>query len=204
MNTHPSRRHAGFTLVELLVVITIIAILAGVGLPMALSALQKAKKVTALATCVSIEQAVSNFYTEYGAMPSASTTDTPAASPLDTTNGAGLALVSALMGTETATPPLNTRGIKYLSVKDGKAKGTTGGFNGMVYESSGTIRGIFDPWGGPYNIVLDGDYDEKISVKPKGTSVAVALNRRVAAWSNGADGATTTTNGTASDDVKTW
>jgi hypothetical protein len=64
---------------------------------------------------------------------------------------------------------------------------------------------LFDPWGGSYKVTLDLDYDEKIKVKPKGTGAQEkTLNgRRVAAWSDGADGAATGA-GKASDDVITW
>ena len=64
---------------------------------------------------------------------------------------------------------------------------------------------MYDPWGGPYNVILDLDYNEKLeNVKPKGTgSTSVTLNgRRVAVWSDGADGVSAT--GKATDDVKTW
>ena len=198
MKNHPSRRSAGFTLVELLVVIAIIAVLAGAGFSAGLAAIQRAKKTTALATCTAIEAAVNNFYTEYGAMPVGSST---ADVTYDTK--ANLDFVTALLGTETSTTPQNTRGIKFLSLKDGKAKGT-GGFNGAVYNTAGTtLLGVFDPWGGTYSVRLDGDYDEAVTVQPKAATSSVKLNsRRAAAWSDGADGVTAT--GKSTDDVKTW
>ena len=201
MKTRLSHALRGFTLVELLVVIAIIAVLAGLGSAMATSMIQKAKKTTCLAAAAAIETAVNNFYTEYGSMPSDESTDTTTAAPLKTNATTGLDLLRVLLGTEpsTASPIYNPRGIKFLSVKEGKANK-----NGLIYNAAGTdITGLFDPWGGPYNIILDLDYNEKISAKTKAETTAVTLNgRRVAVWSDGADGVMAT--GKSADDVKTW
>jgi prepilin-type N-terminal cleavage/methylation domain-containing protein len=200
MKTQPLRRTNGFTLVELLVVITIIAVLAGAATPMALSAIQKAKKTRALNTCVGIASAVNSYYTEYGAMPkdgmSADTT-------VDTKTD--IDFLNVLLGTETVDAPLNTRAIKFLSVEEGKKQGTTGGIDGLVYnKEDGKLEGLFDPWGGRYFVMLDGDYDEEIKVQPAAADETKTLRgRRVAVWSNGAD-AVSGTGGKVADDVKTW
>ena len=196
MKTHSVRAHRGFTLIELLVVIAIIAVLAGVGFSAGSSAIQKAKKTTCLAAATSIEGAVANFYTEYGSMPSAGTADTTVK-----TDASGKDLLKVLLGLEAdaVDQRLNPRGIKFLSAKEGKADK-----NGLIYDGD-TPKGMFDPWGGPFNVILDLDYNEKLeNVKPKGTgSTSVTLNgRRVAVWSDGADGVSVT--GKATDDVKTW
>jgi type IV pilus assembly protein PilA len=197
MKTQSHRRAHGFTLVELLVVIAIIAVLAGAGFAAGNAAIQKAKKTTAMATCIALESAINNFYTEYGAMPTTGSAD----EIIDTKDG-NSALLKALLGLETGTGAnvLNTRGIKFLSVKEGKNK-----MNGVVYNTTGTsITGIFDPWGGTYKVALDGDYDEKVKPTPKGGGTAITLNgRRAAAWSDGADGKGAAPGKTA-DDVVTW
>jgi prepilin-type N-terminal cleavage/methylation domain-containing protein len=197
MKTQAPRRQNGFTLVELLVVIAIIAVLAKVGFSAGVSAIQKAKKTTALATCVALETAVNNFYTEYGSMPKdAIAADTLVAVATNTT--ADLALLNALLGIETIATPLNTRAIKFLSVKEGKANK-----NGLIYNAAGTaVTGLYDPWGGTYFVMLDGNYDEK--VLPTGVYGAPTLNgRRAAAFTKGADKISTTA-ANAADDVKTW
>lgn len=195
MKTHPSRRQNGFTLVELLVVIAIIAVLAGAGFAAGQSAIQKAKKVTAQATCTALESAVNNFYTEYGSMPTTETTDTVI---VDTKTNI-TDFLNPLLGLETGTTPLNTRAIKFLSVREGKAKK-----NGLIYNTSGTtVEGLFDPWGGSYKVAMDGDYDEKVKPTPSAGAGVTLNGRRAAAWSNGAD-AVSGTGGKAGDDVKTW
>lgn len=201
MKTPTSRRASGFTLVELLVVIAIIAVLAAAGFAAGNAAILKARKVTSLASATAIETAVNNFFTEYGSMPSEGTTDVT----VETDSADGKKLLTVLMGFEgTSGTVLNTRGVKFLSVKEGKKKGNKGA-NGLIYSTDGkSVEGLYDPWGGGYKVRLDLDYDEQVKVKPKGTGATEKnLNgRRVAVWSDGADGVTTT--GKSSDDVVTW
>jgi prepilin-type N-terminal cleavage/methylation domain-containing protein len=191
-----SRRHShGFTLVELLVVIAIIAVLASAGFAAGNAAIQKARKTTALSAATAIESAVNNFYTEYGSMPLDGSSDTT----VQTDSGPGVTMLRVLLGIEgNSSNVLNTRGIRFLSVKEGKANR-----NGLIYQGTGTdIRGLYDPWGGPYHVRLDLDYDEKITVQPSAGSSTTLNGRRVAAWSNGADGVKG--GGKAADDVRTW
>ena len=198
MKIPATRRASGFTLVELLVVIAIIAVLASAGFAAGNAAIQKAKRTKAQATATAIESAVNNFFTEYGTMP---VDNLSSDSTVDTRN---VQFLSVLLGVETGDNPLNVRGIKFLAVKEGKRK-SGGGIDGIVYEgNSNRPTGLFDPWGGVFEVMLDGDYDERITVRPSGTGGQQrTLNgRRVAVWSNGADGVNG--GGKTGDDVKTW
>lgn len=186
------RRQNGFTLVELLVVIAIIAVLAGAGFAAGNAAIQKAKRVTAQASATALESAVNNFFTEYGSLP----VETPSATALSTDAGPGLALLKVLVGsTDSTSVKLNPRSIKFLSVKEGKAKR-----NGMIYTTTGVPDGLYDPWGGPYKVVLDHDYDDIVEAAVGG-STSKLNGRKVAVWSEGAD---YKTDKKTADDVKTW
>ncbi len=195
MKIPATRRQSGFTLIELLVVISIIAVLAAAGFAAGNAAIQKARRTTALSTATAIESAVNNFFTEYGTMPKA---DMTADTPVDSEDKSFLNELLGLASTS-GTGTLNTRAIKFLSVKEGK-----GNKNGLIYNTAGTtVSGLYDPWGGKFYAMLDGDYDEKIKPEPSAGGTVVTLNgRRVAVWSNGADGVKL--GGKAADDVRTW
>jgi prepilin-type N-terminal cleavage/methylation domain-containing protein len=195
MKNQSRRRPQGFTLIELLVVISIIVVLAAAGFAAGNAAILKARKTTAQATATAIESAVNNFYTEYGSMPKNGDQD----ATIDTKND--IDFLNVLLGTETGTNILNTRSIRFLSVKEGKGKK-----NGLIYNSGGTsIQGLYDPWGGPYKIILDMNYDEKIEVPSSVQNGGRTLNgRRVAVWSLGQDAAPGGTGGKKTDDVTTW
>src|SRR6478735_4403542 len=87
MKTKYTSMRRGFTLVELLVVIVIIAALAGLTAPMVIRQRKKADQTEAVSNARQIGMALFEFETEYGSFPDAATatavataTETPAVS----------------------------------------------------------------------------------------------------------------------------
>jgi len=136
----------GFTLIELLIVIAIIGILMALLFPAVGSAIDAARKAQAKNDVTQIATAIIAYETEYGHLPASSGVDV-------TLTAASNTIIGTLMGTRTNE---NSREIVFLEVNDVSDK----------KGKSGLKDGDFvDPWGNPYQITLDGDYDNSIEVK---------------------------------------
>ncbi len=220
------RRANAFTLIELLVVIAIIAILVGLLFPAFKAVQNQARQAQAKNDLTQIVNAVNAFYTEYGKYP------VPSGTASDYTYGPGgaaanNALFNELQGCPTtgAPPPtcsanstLNTRQIVFISPP--AVKTPTNPRSGIATQaatincSSVAVGEFVDPWGTPYDVEIDGDYNNQITTNPYGSNGAgpQPLTIGVIAWSLGSDGVLgTKTTGctgnntyTNSDDVISW
>jgi prepilin-type N-terminal cleavage/methylation domain-containing protein len=205
---HDSRFRVGaaaFTLIELLVVIAIIAVLIGLLFPTFQGIQNSAKKTQAKNDLTQIVTAVNAFYTEYGKYPA-----TGAVATGDTTYGATTTndnLFNTLRGlTGAAAVADNPRGIVFLSPPD--AKDVTNPRSGIASSSSSFVGQYFDPWGTPYLIRVDTDYDNQIQ-NPYSSNAGntPSLRNGVIAWSKGKNktgGSVDKNSVDSKDDVISW
>jgi prepilin-type N-terminal cleavage/methylation domain-containing protein len=202
------RLSSGFTLIEVLVVIAMIAILAGLLYPAINGAQKQAKKVQAKNDLTQIVTAVNAFYTEYGRYPTAATTDAAATygpGGSVTENGS---LFNELRGLSST---LNTRQIVFISPPSAKDQNNP---RSGIKTSTG---GYYDPWGTEYAVAIDANYNN-IVVAPAYTDLQSSyvtatdgsgdkgVTAGVIAWSLGADAKLGDQNGNFanSDDVISW
>jgi prepilin-type N-terminal cleavage/methylation domain-containing protein len=199
-----------FTLIELLVVIAIIAILIGLLFPAFRAVQDQAKRTQAKNDLTQIVNAVNAFYTDYGRYPTSLTPDTAATFGPAGANTNDLLfnelrachLVSGVLNDPScsAAGTLNTRQIVFISPP--AVKNPSQPRSGI-----GTTTGLgqyFDPWGTPYNVRIDGDYDNDINPNPYTSNAGPSpLTLGVIAWSLGKDQAQGT-DFSASDDVISW
>ncbi len=223
MNSRPQSRSRilAFTLVELLTVITIIAILMGLLFPAINIAKDQARKAEAKTAVTGIVAAVKQYYTEYGKYPLGNLAQPSA--PTDVIFGdsanANQMLFDILrnIGDTPGQPnQYNPRAIVFFDGKSATDPAAPKSGFATAAGPNGITRGCYiDPWGYQYRICIDGDYDNKISNLPytdfQNNSAPLT---GVAAFSIGKDGglgnAKTGDNmyrsatGTNSDDIISW
>ena len=182
----------GFTLVELLVVIAIIAVLAAISIPIGLRVYNSAKKTAAAAAMKQTVESVNAYYRghntlTYNISPSESgksSADNPADGEAAEATAGYDAFIAALTGEGSGT---QTR-IKYLKLQDAKHADTEDVADGITRDSSNIAHGMVDPWGNPYHLQIDADYDEAIEIDCSGYTNETANGKRFAMISAGPDG----------------
>ena len=201
-----SCKTGAFTLIELLVVIAIIAILIGLLFPAFQAVQSQAKRTQAKNDLTQIVTAVNAYYTEYGKYPLV-TADNTIYGPVALPNANLFYTLRAVASGANASNAANPRVIVFISppyVKD-PANPRSG---------IGTTTGVgqyYDPWGKPYNVEIDGGYDNTVANPYTANAGPTNLQLGVIAWSLGADGSGATAaasgdknTGVYADDVISW
>lgn len=176
MNSRPHPRFSSalaFTLIELLTVITIIAILMGLLFPAISIVKDQARKAEAKAAASQIAAAVKQYYTEYGKYPVADyVTGTPSDIRLgDMGDSGAVASNNELFNILRAKPEkkntdnlYNPRRVTFFEGKPaGDPKAPKSGFLDNA-SGTGNQGAFYDPWGKEYTIIMDSNYNDVIAV----------------------------------------
>jgi prepilin-type N-terminal cleavage/methylation domain-containing protein len=178
------RKHtSAFTLIEILVVMTLIAILIGIGVPAFTSVMEQARKTQAKNEEQQIVAAVNAFYTEYGKYPlvTADTTINKTSTP---SNSDLFFTLRAVSGGANAANAVNTRAIVFIQPP--ASKDQTNPRSGI--KTSTTDSTWYDPWGKPYNVMIDGNYDNTLANPYADNPGGATLYFGVIVWSFGKSG----------------
>jgi prepilin-type N-terminal cleavage/methylation domain-containing protein len=133
-----------FTLIELLIVITIVGVLTALSFPAYKALIDRAHRLDARITLSGLQTGISNYVSDYNRVPARGPTDT------EITLSPGTSLIKAMLGDN--VDGLNPRGTAYLD-----AKMATNGINGLAGADENWA--LIDPWGQPYRVALDTDGD---------------------------------------------
>ena len=144
-------KRLGFTLIEILAVLVIIAILSGLVLAATGGMMEKSKRDTARAEMDIIEQALENYKERFGDYPKddRSYSGTPA--------NAGEFLFNALMGK--ISPADGAINVKPM-LNHGPLNLATSNFpNPTADNTSSVTNHVVDPWGNAYKYLYDPEHD---------------------------------------------
>jgi len=199
-----SRDKKAFTLIELITVIAIILILMGLLFPAINSIRESARKAQAKNDISNIVTAVKAYYTEYGKYPQADPAPTTAADFTyggTTVDNSHLFNVLRATGTQGMDQALNPRTVVFIEVPT--AKDPSNPKAGLGYNDGK----YYDPWGTPYFIMIDFDYDNQLTNPYSSNAGWGKINTGVLAWSLGKDksgGSGDKNAGGGADDVLSW
>ncbi len=171
----PLQAGRGFTLIELLTVIAIIAILMGLLFPAVAAVKEAARKAQAKNDAVGIVAAIKAYNTEYGKYPPIiiEKNDEPdddliIGDPVCTkAKGVNNLIFNTLRAIDRTPNDKNTLNPRRIVFFEGKAAPDAANPRGGFLEKGGEATNLgcyFDPWGRQYNIIIDTNYDNQISV----------------------------------------
>lgn len=186
--------HGGFTLMELLVVITIILILAGMAFPGAKGVLDRARKTSAENAALQLKQSIAAYYTEYRRYP----LPPGEKGGEDKQVRSDSNLMDILLGADDNKG--NPRGISFFAGKKAKGKPPRGG----IVMTSGGGGELFDPWGEYFYVKMDTDYNNRVDEpfsKSGDASSGNEIPESVIVWSTGPDGGKEDKD---TDNITTW
>ncbi len=171
----------GFTLIEILIVIAIIATLASVAYPVITSYLQNARALESRKHCMDIANAIETFKRDNNSMwplHSDELDDSQDVITLTTAPGKDGGLLEILTAREKGDDRINER--RYIYLKGDLNEDARSG----IYEDVGGGLGFYDPWGKPYTVLITDLEGDGIADPFTGKST----RKQVLVYGNGPDG----------------
>ncbi|MDI9396913.1 MAG: prepilin-type N-terminal cleavage/methylation domain-containing protein [Candidatus Pacebacteria bacterium] len=160
--TETERSRAAFTLIELLAVITIIGILAGLTLGAAGAVRRHGAASTAKAEVAALQAACDRYFADNNAYPIGTASPTTVTAPADAT-----ALFTNLLGSATLTAAPTSK--RYFEPKPAMVKTNT------------TPNSFIDPWGYAYGYNSDGT-NAPLIWSTAGQTTAGGTNKWITSW----------------------
>lgn len=184
----------GFTLLEILVVMTLIFILAGMSMTAIKGAMEQARKKDAEHTALNLVGSISTYIEEYRRFP----LEGKQAGSGDVWVETDEVLMNILLGQE--DNPHNPSGSSFYNGRNASGKPPR---NGVVFNDDGGGR-LYDPWGNLYRVMMDADYNKRVKPPFQKTGIAGAniVAKDIVVWSLGPDGEESGEG--AKDNVTTW
>lgn len=171
---------------ELLVVMTIIAILMGILLPVGHQVNKQTRKTMALKTGTELRSAMMNYYSEYKRFPTGDVLKSTSSSgggdiEVETDGSSGLVAGLIAMPDNDTAREINPRRILFFTTRKAKTPKSGG-----VWQDGSSVQ-LNDPWGTAYRVLWDANYDNVIKVPSRDGSGTEDLYAGVAVWSYGPD-----------------
>ena len=163
------KTHKGFTLVEILVVIAIIATVAAVAIPIGTRVYNNARATEAKTAMKQFDVAMNLYHQSHGSLNfgfdyTEESGFTSVEDPSDQTKAIATnnhdQLIAALTGDGDGT---RTR-VKYLKLQSATDPDSDSVANGITRDANNVAHGLLDPWGQPYYVQVDLDYDNIITL----------------------------------------